>query len=165
MLMITDLIRLLDDPTDADAFDGAFRESEPLDIDDDLLPPESARFCMRREIACNELAELGADAMEAVPALLRCAEDGTDIIEGRSMRLAAARAIWRITSDPALFIPICERLLADTECWFRRQVVELIEEIATPAALPALRERLADPRPEVRQAARKAMAKIQTCRL
>jgi HEAT repeat protein len=158
--MITDLILLLDNPADADAFDGAFGELEPLDIDDDLLPPESARFFMTKELACDALANLGPDAIEAVPALLRCADDLTDIIESRSMRLAAARAVWRITGDPALYIPIFERLLADTECWFRRHVVELLDEIGHPAALSALRERLADVRTEVREAARRAMAKI-----
>lgn len=52
------------------------------------------------------------------------------------------------------------RLLTDSECWFRSHVVELLEEIATPAALPALRERLAHARPEVRQAAKRAIEKI-----
>lgn len=158
---ISDLIRLLDDPSDEDAFDRAFGEPEPLDLDDDgLLPPEQARFFMTQELACDQLAELGPAAIEAIPALLRCADDVTDIIESRSMRLAAARAIWQITGDPTLFLPICERLLADAECWCRRHAVELLEEIGDPAVLPALRERLADSRPEVRQAAARTMAKI-----
>jgi len=161
MHRIPDLIRLLDDPSDEDAFDRALGQDEPPNIDDDgLLPPEQARFYMTKELACDQLAELSPAAIEAIPALLRCAEDVTDIIESRSMRLAAARAIWKITGDPTLFLPICERLLADAECWFRRQVVEMIEEIGDPAVLPALRERLADIRPEVRQAAARTMAKI-----
>jgi HEAT repeat protein len=63
--------------------------------------------------------------------------------------------------DPSVYIPICERLLLDRECWFRRHVVELLEEIADPAALPALRERLADARPEVRQAAARTIEKTE----
>ena len=77
------------------------------------------------------------------------------------MRLAAAEAIWKITFDPLLSVEICERLLLDTECWFRRYVVELLEEIADPAALPALRRRLVDERHEVRERAQKAIERIE----
>jgi hypothetical protein len=35
---VPDLIRLLDDPDNADALDRAFGEPEPLDIDEKLLP-------------------------------------------------------------------------------------------------------------------------------
>lgn len=157
---IPDLIRLLDDPHDEDAFDRAFGAPDPLDLDDGLLPPDEARFFMTQEIACNQLADLGPAAIEAVPALLRCAEDVTDIIENRFMRLAAARAIWKITGDPKLSVPVCERLLLDRECWCRRYAVELLEEMGHEAALPALRQRLADARPEVREAAARTMAKI-----
>lgn len=157
---IADLIRLLDDPDDADALDRAFGESEPLDIDDGLLPHPFDQPYLLREVVCNDLADIGPDAREAVPALLLCAEDTTDNTVAKFMRLAAVRAIWRIGHDPSLYIPICKQLLLDRECWFRRHVVELLEEIANPAALPALRERLADARPEVRQAAVRAIAKI-----
>lgn len=157
---IADLIRLLDDPTDADAFDRAFGEPESLDLDENLLPPLCDRPYWLREAICHELAEFGPDARDAVPALLRCAEDVTDSLASRSMRLAVVTALWKVSGDPARFLPICERLLADRECWFRRQVVELLEEIGHPAALPALQERLADVRLEVRQAAAQAMAKI-----
>lgn len=157
-----DLIRLLDDPSDEDAFDRAFGPPEPLDLDDGLLPPEEARFFMTKELACDQLAELGPAAIEAIPALLRCADDVTDIIESRSMRLAAARAIWKITGDPTLSVGVCERLLADRECWYRRHAVELLDDIGHEAALPALRQRLADARPEVRQAAAQAVARIMS---
>lgn len=76
------------------------------------------------------------------------------------MKLAAASAIWKITGDPVLSVEICERLLLDSECWMRRYTVELLDEIAHPAALPALHERLADDRAEVREAARKAIERI-----
>ena len=79
----------------------------------------------------------------------------------RFMRLAAAEALWKITSDPAIYMPICERLLLDSECWFRRYVVELLEEIGHPAAIPALRGRLVDDRYEVREKARKAIGRIE----
>jgi len=160
MNRITDLIRLLDDPTAADAFDRAFGQPEPLSIHDSLLPHPDDQPYLLLEVVCDELAAIGPNARGAIPALLRCAEDMGSTTVARFMRLSAARAVWKITGDPALFIPICERLLADAECWFRRQVVEMIDEIGNPAALPALRQRLADVRPEVRQAARRAMAKI-----
>ena len=48
----------------------------------------------------------------------------------------------------------------DSECWFRRYVVELLEETGAPA-LPALRGRLADKRAEVRSAARRAIERIE----
>jgi HEAT repeat protein len=78
------------------------------------------------------------------------------------MRLAAAEAIWKITGDPVLSVEICERLLHDSECWYRRWIVELLEEIADPAALDLLRERqFQDSRPEVREAAARAIAEIE----
>ena len=157
---IPDLIRLLDDPEDDEALDRAFGEPEPLDIDDDLLPHPDDQPFLFREVICNDLADFGPKALEAVPALVRCSQDEIDSTVARFMRLAAVTAIWKITNDPLLYIPICERLLNDSECWFRRQVVELLDEIAHPAALPALRERLADARPEVRKAAEKAIEKI-----
>lgn len=161
MQRIPDLIHLLDDPTDANSFDRAFGQPEPLDIEDAVLPHEDDQPFLLREVVCDELAAIGPDAWEAIPALLLCAEDTTDNTVAKFMRLSAARAIWRIADDPAVFIPICERLLADRECWFRRHVIELIEEIGHPAALPALRERLADIRPEVAQAATQAIQKIE----
>lgn len=161
---VANLIRLLDDPQDADALERAFGESEPLGIDDGLLPHTDDQPYLLREIVCNELADIGPDAREAVPALLLCADDMTDSTVAKFMRLAAARAVWRISGDPSVYTPICERLLLDRECWFRRHVIELLEEIANPAALPALRERLADARPEVRQAAARAIAEIDARR-
>jgi len=157
---IADLIRLLDDPDDADALERAFGESESLDIDDNLLPHPDDQPFLLKEVVCNELADLGPEAREAVPALLLCAEDETDSTPARFMRLSAVAAIWKISHDTSLCIPICKQLLLDRECWFRRHVVELLGEIADPAALPALRERLADVRPEVQKAAAQAVAKI-----
>lgn len=156
---IADLVTLLIDPADADAFDRAFGESEPLDLDDGLLPHPDDQTYLLREVVCNELADIGLDAREAVPALLLCAEDETDSTVAKFMRLAAVRAISKISEDASLYMPICKQLLLDRECWFRRHVVELLEEIATPAALSALRGRLTDARPEVRQAAAQAIQK------
>jgi HEAT repeat protein len=157
---ISALIRLLDDPEDADALEVAFGEPEPLDIDDDLLPHEDDQPFLFRELVCTELGEVGPEAAEAPPALLRCVEDETDNTCARFMRLAAAEAIWRITHEPAL--EIWERLLGDRECWFRRQVVEFLEEAGHAATLDLLRERqLQDSRPEVREAAARAIAKIE----
>jgi HEAT repeat protein len=119
--------------------------------------------CQRQELSRNELAEMGAEAMQAVPVLLKCIEDGNNDISVKSMRLAVASAIWKITGDPQMAVALAERLLLDRECWFRRQVCELLTEIAHPAALPALRERQAnDVRPEVRTAAGRAMEKIES---
>lgn len=160
MNRITDLVTLLSDPTDADAQDRAFGTSEPLDIDDGLLPDPLDQPFLLREVVCNDLADLGPDARGAVPALLLCAEDETDSTPARFMRLAAVRAISKISEDASVYMPVCKRLLLDRECWFRRHVVELLEEIADPTALPALRERLEDVRPEVREAAERAMSKI-----
>jgi HEAT repeat protein len=154
------LIRLLDDPEDADAHHWAFGEPEPLDIDENILPHEDDQPFLLREIVCSELASIGSDAREAIPALLRCVEDETDNTCARFMRLAAASAIWKITHEPA--IEIWERLLGDRECWFRRQVVEFLEEAGHAAALDLLRERqLQDSRPEVREAAARAIAEIE----
>lgn len=98
------LICLLDDPDDEDASTGAFGELEPLDIDENLLPHEDDQPFLLTELVCSELATIGSDARSAVPALLRCVEDNTDNTCARSMRLAAAEAIWRITHEPAIEI-------------------------------------------------------------
>ena len=159
---ILDLIRLLDDPDDDDAYGRAFGDPEPLDIDDGLLPHEDDQPFLFREVLCNDLAEMGPEAREAVPAMVRCSQDETDSTACRFMKLAAVTAIWKITGDPILSVQICERLLLDSECWFRRYVVELLEEIPHPAALPALRGRMeADERPEVRERAQKAIERIE----
>jgi len=126
--------------------------AQPADTDDQPF--------LLREVVCELLADIGPEAREALPALLRCADDETDSTVAKSMRLSAARAAWKISGDPSVYIPICKQLLLDQECWFRRHVVELLEEVANPAALPALRERLVDARPEVRQVAVRAIAKI-----
>jgi HEAT repeat protein len=153
------LIRLLDDPDDADALEGAFGAPEPLDIDEDLLPIEDDQPFLLRELVCTELGEVGPEAREALPALVRCVEDDTDNTCARSMRLAATEAIWKITHEPA--IGVWERLLNDKECWFRRQAIEFLEDAGHPAALDLLRERqMHDSRPEVRSAAERAIAKI-----
>jgi HEAT repeat protein len=155
------LIRLLEDPDDEETLKRAFGEPERLDIDEDRLPHEDDQPFLFREVVCNDLADLGPDAIDAVPALVRCTEDATDSTVARFMRLAAVTAIWKITDDPTIYISICERLLGDSECWFRRHVVELLEEIAHPAAVPTLRERLGDVRFEVQEEARKAIQKIE----
>jgi HEAT repeat protein len=159
---LDDLIHVLHDPDDIDAYERAFDlvGAEPLDIDEDLLPPERDLPYMRRELVCNELAEIGREAQEAVPALIHCAEDETDNSTAKFMQFAAVSAIWKVTGDPALSVQICERFLHDREFWFRRWLCELLEEIAHPAALPALRERLADDHPEVREAAERAIERI-----
>jgi hypothetical protein len=116
----------------------------------------------RRRLSTNDYAHLTDTSHEgAVPALIRCTEDDTDSTASRFTRLAAAKAIWEITGDAGLCVPIWERLLADSECWARRYAVELMEEIAHPAAIPALQSRLDDSRVEVRRAARKAIEKIE----
>ena len=160
MNRISALIRLLDDPDDADAIDRVFGEPEPLDIDENLLPHEDDQPFLLKELVCTELGEVGPEAREAIRALLRCVEDETQSTCARSMRLAATEAIWRITHEPV--IGVWERLLGDRECWFRRQVVEFLEDAGHPAALDLLRERqMHDSRPEVQQAGRKAIAKIE----
>jgi hypothetical protein len=78
MATISDLIRLLDDPDDDEALDRVFGKPEPLNIDEGLLPHELDLPYLRREIVCNELAEIGSGATDAVPALIRCTEDDTD---------------------------------------------------------------------------------------
>ncbi len=155
------LIRLLEDPDDEETLERAFGGPVPLDVGENLLPHEDDQPFLLREIVCNDLAKLGPNAIDAIPALVRCTEDDTNSTVSRFMRLAAVTAIWKITGNPAFCIPICERLLDDSECWFRRHVVELLEEIAHPAALPALRERLGDVRSEVREAAWKAIEEIE----
>ena len=161
MPAIPDLINLLNNPHDADVIDRVFGEPEPLNIEDGLLPHESEQPHLRLEIVCNNLAEIGSNALDAVPALVRCSQDEADSTACRFTKLAAVTAIWKITADPVMAIGLCERLLMDSECWFRRYVVELLEEIGHPA-LPALRERqVIDERYEVRERAARAIERIE----
>jgi HEAT repeat protein len=161
MATISDLIRLLDNPNDDETLDRVFGKPQSLNIAEGLLPHEDDLPYLRREIVCSKLAELGAAATDAVPSLVRCTEDDTDSTANRFTQLAAAKAIWEITGDAGLCVPIWERLLADSECWARRYAAELMEEIAHPAAIPALQSRLDDPRVEVQKAAKKAIEKIE----
>lgn len=161
MSAIPDLIRLLDDPEDDEALGRIFGEPKSLEIHEDLLAHPDDRPFLFKELVCNLLADHGPDAAEAVPAVLCCVQDETESTCAKFMRLASATAIWEITGDPVLSVEICERLLLDSECWFRRYVVELLEEIGHPAALPALRGRIVDDRFEVRDAAKEALEKIE----
>lgn len=58
MHRIPDLIRLLDDPEDAEAFDRAIGQPELLYIDA-LFPHEDDQPFLLREAICNDLADLG----------------------------------------------------------------------------------------------------------
>lgn len=108
---VSDLIRLLDNTEDDEAYYRAFGDPEPLDISEDLLPHPDDQPYLFTELLCNLLAEMGPEAREAVPALKRCSEDLTDNLSARFMRLNAAEAVWKITNDPVLSVEICERLL------------------------------------------------------
>ncbi len=63
MSAIPDLIRLLDDPGDDDVLNRALGEPEPLDIDENRLPQEDDQPLLAREVVCNDLAEIGPDAV------------------------------------------------------------------------------------------------------
>lgn len=63
---VASLIRLLVDPTDADAFDRAFGAPEPLGLREGVLPHPDDQPFLLKEVVCNDLADLGPDALEAI---------------------------------------------------------------------------------------------------
>jgi HEAT repeat protein len=120
-----------------------------------------------REKAIRTLGSLGEVANDAVPELTRALAD-----QDRSIRLAAAKAIWNVTKKGELAVPALVRLLGEkwsstpeTEEPRRRFLQTVIESLwrigpTARAAIPALNEKTRDKNRMIRESAVSALKGI-----
>ncbi len=139
------------------------------------------------------LARFGAEAKQAVPALIQCLSD--PVVE---VRFAAARALRAVGREAQAAAPALSRLLADPDRLVRMNSADALEAIGPPAvaptaamlvsspdaaarmasadvlrrigaeaapAVPALAGAMSDPAPEVRNAAAQALRAIDRASL
>ena len=146
----------------------------------ELLKDNSAK--VRAHAACA-LGEIGAPAKPAVPALAELLKDPDETV-----RRQAVKAVMHIHPGPQVTIPLCVKLLEDSDPGVRVRVLNAVAEAGPKAvpgliaalkndkaaywaclvlreigpaakdAVPALAEKLKDPRPEIRREAILALA-------
>ena len=119
----------------------------------EFLKEEDADFQSRSAYA---LGKIGPAAREAVPALTKILGH-----EDPSVRRDAARALWCIRKDVA-GVPVLTALLKEEARYLAEPAAQSLGDMgpAAKASLPALREALSHPNPDVRYAAREAIGKI-----
>ncbi len=115
------------------------RAGPVLHVLDEQLHPKSR--C--RSLAIEVLGEMGAEAARGeVPALLACLEDRS--FHRRWPHVEAAIALWRITHQPELTLPVLMKLFGDPDAVaaLSRRAAEGLGEMGAEAveALPILRE-------------------------
>jgi HEAT repeat protein len=92
----------------------------------DLRDSEINPYC--RGMACDALGAIGLQARDAVPALVECTADETELVEeSRWLRLRAAAAIFRITGDGEITRRVAGQLADDPEEWLREKAKESLE--------------------------------------
>ncbi len=103
------------------------------------------------------LARFGPAAQEAAP-VLRAALTN----EHASVRLSAARALWRIDAEREEVLPLLARWLQTGGVFTKAHTAEILAEMGPPAkgSLPALRSLLDDKSENVRRAAAAAVEQI-----
>ena len=136
--------------------------------------------------AAHSLGQIGSAAKSAVPALGELLKDPDAVI-----RRHAVKAVMAIKPGPQVTVPMCVKLLEDSDPGVRVRMLGTIAEVGAPAvpgiivalkndqaaywaclilremgpagkdAIPALTERLSDPRPEVRREALLALAGME----
>ena len=141
----------------------------------ELLKDPSAKV---RAHAARALGEIGAAAKPAVPALAELIKDSNEMV-----RRQVVKAVMRIRPGPQVTVPLCVKLLEDPDPGVRHRILQAITEAgpqavpaliaalkndkaaywaclvlremgpAAKAAVPALAEKLKDPRPGTRREA------------
>jgi HEAT repeat protein len=107
-----------------------------------------------RRRAATLIGRVGAEATPLAPELIRRAGEDPDPF----VRQAALDAALELTRDPAAAIALLAGRLTDPEVALRLSVVaHLARRASDPAARAALRRGAADPDPEVRRAAVRAL--------
>jgi HEAT repeat protein len=109
------------------------------------------------EIDIHVLARFGPAAQEAAP-VLRAALTN----EYASVRLSAARALWRMDAEPKEVLPLLEMWLQTGGAFTKAHTAEILAEMgpAAKGSLPALRSLLDDKSENVRRAAAEAVEQI-----
>ena len=86
--------------------------------------------------AARALGEMGHAAREAVPALQECLRlDGAGNNSIRSLRLAAAEAIWRISGDATAALAVATEILGDNDHYLCFHACHLLADLG-PMARP-----------------------------
>ena len=149
----------------------------------ELLKASSAKV---RAHAAVSLGEIGAAAKPSVPAIAELLKDADD-----SVRRQAVKAVIRIRPGPEVTVPLCVKLLEDSDPGVRLRILHAIAQAKAEAmpglvaalkndkaaywacivlreigpagkeAVPALTERLSDPRPEIRREAALALGAME----
>jgi HEAT repeat protein len=103
------------------------------------------------------LARFGPAAQEAAPVLQTALTNGY-----ASIRLSAARALWRIDAEPKEVLPLLVKWLQTGGAYTKAHAAEILAEMGPAAkdALPELRTLLDDKSENVRRAAAEAVEKI-----
>jgi HEAT repeat protein len=111
-----------------------------------------------RRRAALALGKMGRSARTAASALQSALKD-----KNPEVGVEAAHALWKITSDPDLVIPQLVALLTDDDRQVRIRAFRLLTSMgpAARSALAPLRNLLNDQRAYVRQAAEKAIERIE----
>jgi protocatechuate 3,4-dioxygenase beta subunit len=111
-----------------------------------------------REYAANLLGSLGADAAEAVPALVGRLKDDP----ANTVRYSAARALGQIGPDATRAVPdLVKALEEDAGGGVRREAATALGLIGEPSAAAALRKFLAHPDTDVQRAAAEAVGRLE----
>jgi HEAT repeat protein len=138
-----------------------------------------------RAHAVQALGAIGTPAKPVVPALVELLKDSD-----ATVRRQVVRAVGRIRPGPGVMVPLCVKLLEDADAGVRMRVLNAIAEAgaqavpglveamkndkaaywaclvlremgpAAKSAIPALTEKLRDPRPEIRREAALALGAI-----
>ncbi len=103
------------------------------------------------------LTRFGPAGQEAAPALRAALTN-----EYASVRLSAARALWRVDSEPEEVLPLLEKWLQTGGAYTKVRTAEILMEMgpAAKGSLPALHSLLNDKSENVRRAAAEAVEQI-----
>lgn len=111
-----------------------------------------------RESACRELAELGPDAAECVPAVIELLRKD----QRNTVRYNAAAALGKIGPAAISATPhLIRALKEDTGGGIQREAATALGLIGDPASLPALREAAKNPERDIETAATASILRIE----
>ena len=118
---------------------------------------------LARGRAADALAEIGEGATETAYFLIESLSEPGDHPLAISFRLRVARALWRIQQDSGYLLEIGLRTIRNPSVWLRRMAAIFLGDLgaAGRVAIPHLRRLIQDDNPVVRDAAQKALEKIE----